>query len=92
MIATLTSDLGPHLAGVNANVDCGTVDLLTRYPLNVDHPLFSVNSNHLAFSALHLTIHIRELMQPCAAWKLCTVFAHCSASSCRHHASCGFKL
>ena len=79
----LTSDLGPHLAGVNANIDCGTVDLLTRYPLNVNHPLLSVNGNHLALSALHLAVQIHELMQPCAAWKLCPVVVHCSASSCK---------
>ncbi len=81
MTATLTSDLGPHLAGVNANIDCGTVDLLPSYPLNVDHPLLSVNGNHLAFSALHLPTHIHELKQPSAAWKLRPVVAHCSASA-----------
>ena len=81
MTARLTSDLGPHLAGVNANIDCGTVDLLTSYPLNVDHPLLSVNGNHLAFSALHLPMHTRELVQPCAARKLYPGVAHCSASS-----------
>ncbi len=92
MTARLTSDLGLHLAGVNANIDCGTVDLLPSYPLNVDHPLLSVNGNHLAFSALQVPMLIRELKQPCTEWKLCLVVAHCSASSCKKQASCLFKL
>ncbi len=81
MTATLTSDLGPHLAGVNANIDCGTVDLLPSYPLNVDHPLLSVNGNHLAFSALHLPTHIHELeaTKRCmeASSCCCALFCQC---------------
>ena len=42
-----------YLAGVNADVHCGAVDLFPGYPLNMDDPLLSVDSHNLAFSALH---------------------------------------
>lgn len=41
-----------NFAGVNANIDCCTVDLFPCYPLNVDNPFLPVYGNHLAFSAL----------------------------------------
>ena len=43
-----------HLAGVNANIDCGTVDLFPCYSLNVNNPLFPVDCYNLAFSALQI--------------------------------------
>ena len=42
-----------YLAGVNANIYGGTVDLLSGYSLNVDHPPLPVDCYYLAFSALH---------------------------------------
>lgn len=50
-----------YLAGVDANIYCGTVDLLPGYPFNVDNPFLSVNSNHLALSALQSPISTNEL-------------------------------
>ena len=42
-----------HLAGVDANIDSGTVDLLPGYPLYVDNPPLPVNCYYFAFPALH---------------------------------------
>ena len=42
-----------HLAGVNANIDSSTVDLLPGYPLYVDYPPLPVHCYYFAFPALH---------------------------------------
>ena len=48
-----------HLAGVNANIDSSTVDLLPGYPLYVDDPPLPVHCYYFAFPALH-TQHNHE--------------------------------
>ena len=40
------------VAGVDANGSRGTVGLVTLYPVNVDHPFFTVNLGDFAFPAL----------------------------------------
>ena len=48
-----TSAIMSHLARVNANVHCGTVDLFPGYSLNVDDPPLPVDCYYFAFPALN---------------------------------------